>query len=65
MKRERDTRNDAVQVDWIVPVASAIGMIVVIAASISAGEHGLAAALLDYVAPTSNEVHAESALPSS
>ena len=46
----KDARaSDAGTVDWIVLTASAIALAVVIAASIQAGEKGLAANLASYV----------------
>jgi hypothetical protein len=52
MEKQNTTRKaDAIQVDWIILIASAIGLAVVIAASVQAGEDGLAANLMSYVVP--------------
>lgn len=42
-------KQDAIQVDWIVLIASTIGLAVVVIASIRAGEGGLAAQLANFV----------------
>lgn len=49
-------KKDAIQVDWIVMIASAIGLAVVIIASIQAGEGGLAANLVNLVTVNSAEI---------
>ena len=48
-KQNTSRETDAIQVDWIIMIASAIGLAVVIMASIQAGEGGLAANVVDYV----------------
>ncbi|WP_299873236.1 hypothetical protein [uncultured Sulfitobacter sp.] len=42
---------DAITVDWIVLTASLVGLAVVVAASFQAGSDGLAAQLLQQIAP--------------
>ena len=42
-------RNTAARVDWIIPTATAIGLLIVVIASIQAGEQGLVASLVNRI----------------
>jgi hypothetical protein len=48
-KHKTSHKTDAIQVDWIVMIASAISLAVAIVASVQAGKDGLAAHVVDYV----------------
>lgn len=55
-QQEKPQKADAMQVDWIVLIASAIGLAIVIVASIQAGENGLAANLIELVTVDQTEI---------
>lgn len=42
-------RGTATRVDWIIPAATAIGLMIVVIASIQAGEQGLVASLVNRI----------------
>ena len=55
-QQKKPRKADAMQVDWIVLIASAIGLAIVIVASIQAGENGLAANLIELVTVDQTEI---------
>jgi hypothetical protein len=55
-KQDTSQKKGAIQVDWIVLTASAIGLAVVILASVQAGEGGLAANVMEFVTPPSAKI---------
>jgi hypothetical protein len=52
-KQDNRQKDDAIQVDWIVLTVSALGLVVVIIASIQAGDGALAANLVNYMSSVS------------